>query len=322
MSLETILPFLQPIEHVLLDPEVSEVMVNGNGSIFMQRNGASIVVAAVLEPKYLMNAVKRIARSLGNDIGEWKPLLDARLPDGSRVAAAFPPCSLNGVTLTIRKFRPHWFTMRQLVEAGALPAELAQRLAEAVVNRKTILIAGGTDTGKTTFAKALIDFIPQHERLGVIEDTAELKIDHPNVFRLEARKEQIDSSGTKTIPAVTMRDLVKATLRHRPDRLIIGEVRGGEAFDLLDALNTGHAGSISTVHANSAPQALSRLATLSLRADVDIPYRAVQGEIGDLIDLVIYIERREGKRRVSEALELKGFDAERGCYETTAIYSN
>ena len=178
-----------------------------------------------------------------------------------------------------------------------------------MVQRKTILIAGGTDTGKTTFAKALIDFIPQHERLGVIEDTAELKVDHPNVFRFEARKE----------PPVTIRDLVKATLRHRPDRLIIGEVRGGEAFDLLDALNTGHSGSISTVHANSALQALSRLASLSLRADVDIPYRAIQGEIGDLINLVVYIERRDGKRRVAEALELNGFDAETGRYATTSI---
>ncbi|MFL6448097.1 MAG: CpaF family protein [Bryobacteraceae bacterium] len=322
MSLETILPFLQPIEHVLLDPDVSEVMVNGDGSIFMQRSGELSLVHAVLEPKYLASAVKRIARSLGNDISERKPLLDARLADGSRVAAAFPPCSLSGVTLTIRKFRPHWFTMQQLVEVGALPAELGQRLAEAVLHRKTILIAGGTDTGKTTFAKALIDLIPQQERLGLIEDTAELKIDHPNVFRFEARKEQIDNSGTKIIPAVTIRDLVKATLRHRPDRLIIGEVRGGEAFDLLDALNTGHAGSISTVHANSALQALSRLATLSLRADVDIPYRAMQGEIGDLIDLIVYIERRDGQRRLAEVLEVNGFDADGGRFETTSIYAN
>jgi pilus assembly protein CpaF len=321
MSLETILPFLQPIAHLILDPGISEVMVNGDGAIFIQRNALLTAVDAALEPRYLMNAVKRIARSLGNDIGESKPLLDARLSDGSRVAVAFPPCSLNGVTLTIRKFRPHWFTMQQLVEAGALPATLAADLADAVRNRKTILIAGGTDSGKTTFAKALIDFIPREERLGVIEDTAELKMDHPNVFRFEARKQQIDSSGNITVPSVTIRDLVKATLRHRPDRLIIGEVRGGEAFDLLDALNTGHAGSISTVHANSALQALSRLATLTLRADVDIPYRAVQAEIGDLIHLVVHIERRDGVRRVSQILELHGFDAETGRYETTTLYN-
>ena len=191
---------------------------------------------------------------------------------------------------------------------------------QAVLNRQTILIAGGTDTGKTTFAKALIDCIPQTERLGVIEDTAELKIDHPNVFRFEARKEQRDPAGLVTSPAVTIRDLVRAALRHRPDRLIVGEVRGGEAFDLLDALNTGHAGSISTVHANSALQALSRLATLTLRADVEIPYKAIQGEIGDLIDLVIHIERKDGKRRVSEVLRIKGVNTDEGRYETTRLY--
>ncbi len=203
---------------------------------------------------------------------------------------------------------------------GMLPAAVAAELAEAIRGRKTILIAGGTDTGKTTFANALIDFIPQHERLGVIEDTAELKIDRPNVFRFEARKEQVDGSGKVTVPAVTVRDLVKATLRHRPDRLIIGEVRGGEAFDLLDALNTGHAGSISTLHANSALQALSRLATLTLRADVDLPYKAVQGEIGDLIDLVIHIQRKEGRRSISQVVQLHGFDADAGRYETTELY--
>jgi pilus assembly protein CpaF len=187
-------------------------------------------------------------------------------------------------------------------------------------DRRTILVSGGTDTGKTTFAKALLDFIPQTERLGVIEDTIELKIDHPNVFRFEARKEIRDFAGNVTTPAVTIRDLVKATLRHRPDRLIIGEVRGGEAFDLLDALNTGHAGSISTLHANSASQALSRLASLSLRADVDMPYRAIQAEIGDLINLVIHIERREDRRFVSQVLRIEGFDAEANRYNTTALY--
>ena len=210
--------------------------------------------------------------------------------------------------------------MDELVHVGALPTSLAEQMQEAILNRQTILIAGGTDTGKTTFAKALIDFIPQTERLGVIEDTAELKIDHPNVFRFEARKEQRDPAGLIASPAVTIRDLVKAALRHRPDRLIVGEVRGGEAFDLLDALNTGHAGSLSTVHANSALQALSRLATLTLRADVDIPYKAIQGEIGDLIDLVIHIERKDGKRRVSEVLRLDGFNADEGRYETTRLY--
>jgi pilus assembly protein CpaF len=320
MSLETILPFLQPIASLIADPAVSEIMVNGDGAIFLQRAGRLYAVEARIEQKYLSFAVKRIARSLGEDIGESKPLLDARLPDGSRVAAAFPPCSPHGVTLTIRKFRPHWFTMQELVQANALPGSVAERLSQAVHERQTILVSGGTDTGKTTFTKALLDFIPRHERIGVIEDTIELKIDHPNVFRFEARKELRDSAGNVTVPAVTIRDLVKATLRHRPDRLIIGEVRGGEAFDLLDALNTGHAGSISTLHANSASQALSRLASLTLRADVDMPYRAIQAEIGDLINLVVHIERREHHRFVSQVIRIEGFETEANSYGTTTVY--
>jgi pilus assembly protein CpaF len=314
MSFETILPFLQPIAEFISDPDVSEVMVNGDQAVFIQRNGKLEPVNAKIEQRYLSTAVKRIARSLGEDISESKPLLDARLPDGSRVAAAFPPCSIRGITLTIRKFRPQWFTLDELVTLGSVSRSIADQLVEAVRDRKTILISGGTDTGKTTFAKALLDVIPYHERIGVIEDTVELKIDHPNVFRFEARKEQRDAGGDVTIPAVTIRDLVKATLRHRPDRLIIGEVRGGEAFDLLDALNTGHAGSISTLHANSAAQALSRLASLALRADVDLPYRAIQSEIGDLINLVVHIERRDGRRFVSEVLRINRYDAESNRY--------
>jgi pilus assembly protein CpaF len=318
MSFETILPFLQPIAHLITDAGISEIMVNGDQSVFIQRNGRIEAVTATVEQKYLVNAVKRIARSLGEDISEAKPLLDARLPDGSRVAAAFPPCSLYGVTLTIRKFRPNWFTLPELVTAGALPDSVADQLAAAVRDRQTILVSGGTDTGKTTFTKALLDHIPQSERLAIIEDTMELRVDHPNAIRFEARRSQTDADGNITVPAVSIRDLVKATLRHRPDRLIIGEVRGAEAFDLLDALNTGHAGSISTIHANSATMALSRLASLALRAGIDIPYMALQRDIRELIDIVVHIERREGKRFVSQVLRTENtacndvaFDAEK-----------
>ena len=322
MGLETILPFLQPIACFISDPEISEVMVNGDEAVFIQRHGKLEPVNARVEQRYLSTAVKRIARSLGEDISESKPLLDARLPDGSRVAAAFPPCSIKGVTLTIRKFRPEWFTLAELVNLGSIPPSVAEQLAEAVMNRQTILVSGGTDTGKTTFTKALLDYIPQRERLAVIEDTIELKIDHPNVVRFEARKEQRDATGNVAIPAVTIRDLVKATLRHRPDRLIIGEVRGGEAFDLLDALNTGHAGSISTLHANSASQALSRLASLVLRADVDLPYRAIQSEIGDLVNLVVHIERRDGRRFLSHILSIQGYDVDSNQYKTSILYQS
>jgi pilus assembly protein CpaF len=321
MSLDLILPFLQPIAHVITDPTVSEIMVNANGTIFLQRAGHLEAVPAILDQKHLSHAVKRIARSQGEDVGNSKPLLDARLPDGSRVAAAFPPSSPTGITLTIRKFRPHWFTLAQLVEADALPLSLAEMLTTAVQNRRTILVSGGTDTGKTTITKALIDLIAQQERLGVIEDTIELKIDHPNVFRFEARKEQRSPEGELVVEAIGIRDLVKASLRHRPDRLIIGEVRGGEAFDLLDALNTGHAGSISTIHAISATKALSRLAISCLKAGIDLPYRAIQTEIGDLIDLVVHIERREGKRYVAGVIEVQDFDPDAQQYHIQPLYT-
>lgn len=317
MSLETILPFLQPIAHLISDASVSEIMVNGNASIFVQREGQLEAVAATIEQKYLLNAVKRIARSLGEDFSEARPLLDSRLPDGSRVAAALPPCSAHGISLTIRKFRANWFTIPELVEAGAISSELAEQLVTAVQERQTILVCGATDTGKTTWTKALFDSIPHTERIAVIEDTLELKIDHPNVIRFEARRAQVDAEGNTTVPAVSIRDLVKATLRHRPDRLVIGEVRGPEAFDLIDALNTGHAGSISTVHANSALMGLSRLASLAMRAGVDVPYGAIQHDIGELINVVIYIERRDGKRRITDAMRIHGFDGKE--YVTSSL---
>lgn len=321
MSLNLILPFLQPIAHIITDPDVSEIMVNANGTIFLQRSGRLEPVSATLEEKHLAHAVKRIARSQGEDISNAKPLLDARLPDGSRVAAAFPPSSAQGITLTIRKFRPHWFSLPQLIEADALPRSLAETLTAAVEERRTILVSGGTDTGKTTITKALIDLIPQEERLGVIEDTLELKIDHPDVFRFEARKEQRGPEGEVVVEAITIRDLVKASLRHRPDRLIIGEVRGGEAFDLIDALNTGHAGSISTIHAISATKALSRLGISCLKAGIDLPYRAIQAEIGDLIDLVVHVERRNGKRYVAEVIEVEDFDPDKQQFHTRPLYT-
>ena len=322
MSLHLILPFLQPIAHVITDPDVSEILVNANRTIFLQRAGRLESVPTSLEEKHLIHAIKRIARSLGQDISAASPLLDARLSDGSRVAAAFPPASPLGVTFTIRKFRPHWFSLDQLIALDALPQSLADTFEVAVADRQTILVSGGTDSGKTTLTKALIDLIPQNERLGIIEDTLELKIDHPDVFRFEARKEQRGPEGDVIVEAITIRDLVKASLRHRPDRLIIGEVRGGEAFDLLDALNTGHAGSISTIHAISAMKALSRLGISCLKAGIDLPYRAIQAEIGDLIDLVVQVERCGHERRVAHILEVHGFDAGLNTYKAVSIYES
>ncbi len=237
---ELILPFLRPIQHLILDPDISEIMVNGPERIFIEKAGYLQAVPGVkLTPQSLIVAVKNIARRLGDDISEVKPILDSRLPDGSRVAAVIPPCSIHGVALTIRKFNSHKFKMKDLIDLGTVTAELAGLLEEYVVQRKNILICGGTGSGKTTLANILTEFIPNHERIVLIEDTAEIRIQKENVLRFEARREQ------NGLPAVTIRDLLKTTLRHRPDRIILGEIRGGEAFDLLQLLNTGHSGTLS-----------------------------------------------------------------------------
>jgi pilus assembly protein CpaF len=302
---ELILPFLRPIQHLILDPDISEIMVNGPERIFIEKAGYLQAVPGVkLTPESLIVAVKNIARRLGDDISEAKPILDSRLPDGSRVAAVLPPCSIQGVALTIRKFNSHKFKMNDLIERGTVTAELAGQLEQFVVQRKNVLICGGTATGKTTLANILMESIPEHERIVLIEDTAEIQIQKENVLRFEARREQ------NGLPAVTIRDLLKATLRHRPDRIIVGEIRGGEAFDLLQLLNTGHNGTISTVHANSAAQGISRFTTCVLQSGVEMPYRAIKTNIADSLNVIIQIERRPGTRFVSGVVEISGYNPE------------
>ena len=315
MSFELIYPALRPIRHLLDDASISEVMINGNGYVSIEREGRLQEVPNVdLHAFDLRFACTTIARVLGDDISAENPLLESRLPDGSRVAIAFPPVSLDGVTLTVRKFRPVQFTLNELLEQGCIPTEVAGFLCKAVIDHRTILISGGTGSGKTTLLNALANLIDPDERIGLIEDTAELRLSAKNLFRFEARRAQPE------IRAVAIRDLLKASLRHRPDRIIVGEIRGGEAWDLLQAINTGHAGSLSTIHANSALQALSRFATLTLQSDIDIPYRAIQSEIGDLVDLVVQVERRVSGRRVTQVLRVDRFDPDAGVYQTEILY--
>jgi pilus assembly protein CpaF len=310
MQFETILPFLRPIEHLILDPDISEIMVNAGSRIFIERNGElEAVNGVVLSGQALCAAVKNIARRLGDDISEEKPILDSRLPDGSRVAAVMPPCSIDGITLTIRKFNTRNFRIVDLIANETLTKELADSLRNAVVQRQNILVSGGTGAGKTTLLGILADFVPDTDRVLLIEDTAELNIRKDNLVRFEARREQ---SG---IPSVTIRDLLKASLRHRPDRIIVGEIRGGEAFDLLQALNTGHAGSISTLHANSARQALSRFADCVLQSGIEMPHRAIRSNIANSVDVVLHIARVRGRRVVVEALKVNSYCAERDEYE-------
>jgi pilus assembly protein CpaF len=316
MSFDIILPFLRPIAHLIEDAEINEIMVNGSRRVFVERQGHVREVADIrIDERNLRVAVKNIARALGDDVSEEKPILDSRLPDGSRVAAVLPPCSLGGTTLTIRKFQTRFFTAEELVRIGTMSTDVLAAVRTAISRNENILISGGTSTGKTTLLNALAAFLPGEDRVVLIEDTAELQIDRPNLVRFEARREQAN------LPAVTIRELLRATLRHRPDRIIVGEVRGGEAFDLLQALNTGHAGSLSTIHANSAEQALARLASCVVQSGVELPYQAVRYQIGDAIDLVLHLERQRGARVVQELIRVGQYDADKDRYATDHLYS-
>jgi pilus assembly protein CpaF len=312
---ELILPFLRPIQHLILDPDISEIMVNGPERIFIEKAGYLQAVPEVkLTHESLIVAIKNIARRLGDDISDAKPILDSRLPDGSRVAAVLPPCSIHGVALTIRKFNSHRFNMDNLVAVGTVTAVLAEQLRQYVLQRKNILICGGTSSGKTTLANALTEFIPNCERVVLIEDTAEIQIQKDNVLRFEARR------GQNGLPTVTIRDLLKATLRHRPDRIILGEIRGGEAFDLLQLLNTGHSGTISTVHANSAAQSISRFTTCVLQSGVEIPYRAIKTNIAESLNIIVHLERRPGRRTVSDVVEIQQYDPDFDRFELQQVH--
>jgi pilus assembly protein CpaF len=312
---ETILPFLKPIEHLILDDSVSEVMVNGPDRVFIERDGFLQQVPGIsLGERSLTVAVKNIARRLGDDISEAKPILDSRLPDGSRVAAVIPPCSLSGVTLTIRKFNSRHFEIEDLIRGGTLDRGLANKLEDYLLQRRNVLISGGTGSGKTSLLTAMGKFIPADERILLIEDTAEIQLTHENLVRFEARREQNGS------PAVSIRELLKAALRHRPDRILLGEIRGGEAFDLLQLLNTGHSGTISTIHASSAKQGLSRFTSCVLQSGVELPYRAIKTNIGDSLNVVIHIERRPGRRFVSEVLEINSYDPDADLFDFCAMY--
>jgi pilus assembly protein CpaF len=310
-SLDRILPFLKPIEDLLRDPTVTEVMVNEGGArVFVERNGTLYSLPGrTLEPRNLSVAIKNIARACGDEISEAQPILDARLEDGSRVAAMFPPCAVAGPALTIRKFTRR-YSLDDLVAVGTLTPTLAEQLSRAVARQQNILISGGTGTGKTTLLNALAACIADDDRIVVIEETAEIHLNKPNLVRFEARRAQVPLGQEQPLPAVTISDLVRATLRHRPDRIIVGEVRGPEAFDLLQALNTGHLGSLSTIHGNSAEQALSRLAHCVLSANVGLPHRSTREAIALAINLIVHVARVDGLRRITEVVRVKSYDAE------------
>lgn len=311
-----IIPFLRPIEALIRDPEISDILVNGERAVFFEKYGKiERLTGATISEKSLQVAARNIARALGDEISEESPLLDSRLPDGSRVAIALSPVSVGGTSLAIRKFQNKRYQAEELVRIGTLPRDILRLLQEAVLNRQTILISGGTGTGKTTLLNALAASIPDEERLVSIEDTAEIQIDKPNWVRFEARKEQAD------LRAVTIRQLLRHTLRMRPDRILLGEIRGPEAFDLLQAMNTGHQGTLSTTHANTATETLSRFVTCVMMAGIELPHRTVRANIADALDLLVHIERRSGQRSVDEVLRVKGYDPAEDRYELQTVYN-
>lgn len=292
---------LGPLEELLADPAVEEVMVNGPARVYVERGGRiEETGVAFADEEELRNTIERILAPLGRRVDELSPMVDARLADGSRVNVVIPPLALDGPALSIRRFGARRPGPAELVRTGTLSAGQRDRLAAAVAGRRSVLISGGTGSGKTTLLNALSSFIDGGERIVTIEDAAELRLQQPHVVRMESRPAGIEGRGE-----VTIRDLLRNALRMRPDRIVIGEVRGAEALDLLTALNTGHRGALSTVHANSPADALARLETLALMAGVGLPHAAIAEQVRRGVDLVVHIEREPGgERRVSAIAEV------------------
>ena len=292
---------LGPLEDLLADPAVEEVMVNGPDEVYVERAGRiEEVDVRFPNEEELRNAIERILAPLGRRIDELSPMVDARLADGSRVNVVIPPLAVDGPALSIRRFGAARPGPRELVERRSLSATQCELLEQAVGDRRSILVSGGTGAGKTTLLNALSSFIDPGERIVTIEDAAELRLQQRHVVRLESRPAGVEGKGE-----VTVRDLLRNALRMRPDRIVIGEVRGPEALDLLTALNTGHEGALSTLHANSAADALSRLETLALMAGVGLPHEAIAEQVQRGVDLVVHVERRsDGSRHVAEIGEV------------------
>ena len=292
---------LGPLEPLLGDPAVDEVMVNGPGAVWVERGGrVERAAVAFGSESELRHAIERILAPLGRRVDEASPLVDARLPDGSRVNVVIPPLALEGPILTIRRFRRRGFSAEELIEAGTLNPPLRDFLARCVRARLNLLVSGGTGSGKTTTLNALSAFIPEGERIVTVEDAAELRLRQPHVVRLESRPANLEGRGE-----VTIRGLVRNALRMRPDRIVVGEVRGAEALDMLAAMTTGHDGSLSTVHAGSPEEAVRRVETLALMADVALPHAAIREQVADAIDVVVHQTRmRDGARRVTAVAEV------------------
>ncbi|MDE0395564.1 MAG: ATPase, T2SS/T4P/T4SS family [Gammaproteobacteria bacterium] len=305
-------PFLPGLEAALGDPEVSELMINGPRNVWVERRGElEPLDAPALDAAALHRAAIHIARPLGLDPAA-RPILDARLEDGSRVAICTPPASPH-VALTIRRFGGRVYSADDLVSMGSVPEKVHRTAREMLRSRRNVLVSGGTGSGKTTLVGALIELLPAGERIVAIEDTLELRIDRANCLRFEAGAAGSDSP-------VSIRDLVRHALRHRPDHIVVGEVRGGEAADLLQALNTGHGGSLTTLHANNARSALSRLASCAMQDGGTLPWEVTCRGVVDGIHMVVHMTRHRGRRFVEEALEVRDYDDAANRWLTEPIW--
>src|SRR6202522_3354088 len=314
MSFELILPFLRPIEPLLLDDSISEIMGNPDASWWYERDGIIRRETSVsFDAGKVRPGLEVIANQLGKKLDEDNPLLHAQLPDGSRLAAVIPPVVRPAPALTIRKFTSRHYTIDDLITRGTLTRRLAEFLGEQIRSGKTLLISGGTGTGKTTLLRILADFIPDNDRIVVIEDTSELHIQKPNIVPAECQTDTFKAN-------ISFDDLLKSALRWRPDRIILGEVRGVEARTLLDSFNTGHSGSLATIHANSAEKALCRFANLVMRGHAQTTFSDTEAEIGEAVDFVVHVERQPGRRAIREVLRLNGYDRHTEQFRFEAVY--
>ena len=318
MSYDLILPFFpEEIRILLMDPTISDLMINGISGVYAERSGQieRVNLAEAYTNERLTAAIERVARVLGQDLTSQNPILNTRLPDGSRVAVVGQPASIGGPTLTIRKFNK-WYTSEELIESGSLPREVCDTVVSLIGKRKNGIIAGGTGSGKTTLMKALLDHIPMTERLCVIEQPAELQILQPNTIRWEA----VDEIPGQV--AITPSELLAAALRHRPDRIIMGEIRNEAGYDLLQAMNTGHGGTLSTIHASSAVDALNRLANLALSARANLNHAFMRSETAKAIDFALYCERAaSGRRQVREVVLVNGYDFGTEQFQVERIFT-
>lgn len=296
-----------PINPLMNDPSVSEIMVNGPNQVYVERGGRlQLTPVRFRDNAHVQHIIEKIVSPLGRRIDESSPMVDARLPDGSRVNAVIPPLALNGPTLTIRRFSKDPLTVDDLIRFGSLTEEMAQFLEACVKARLNIVVSGGTGSGKTTLLNVLSSFIPADERIVTIEDAAELQLRQEHVVSLESRPPNIEGRG-----AVTIRDLVRNSLRMRPDRIVIGECRGGEALDMLQAMNTGHDGSLTTGHANSPRDMISRLETMVLMSGMELPVRAIREQIASAVDVIVQQSRlRDGSRKVTRITEVQGMEGD------------